>query len=62
VFFKLNDWLKAESDGSDFWLENPNEIGGGGFCEVNDDWLQGDESVSLLTNLFGKGGVGEMLF
>jgi hypothetical protein len=27
VFFKLNDWLEVESNGSDLWLEDPNKVG-----------------------------------
>jgi hypothetical protein len=62
VFFKLNDWLEIESDSSDLWLEDPNKVGGGGFCEVNDNWLWDDGSVSLLIDLFGKEGAGKTLF
>jgi hypothetical protein len=37
VFFKLNDGLEAEGGGSDLQLEDPNEVGGGGFSEVDND-------------------------
>jgi hypothetical protein len=36
VFFKLDDWLEAEGGGGDLWFEDPDEVGGGGFCEVDD--------------------------
>jgi hypothetical protein len=62
MFLKLNDGLKAESSGGDLWLEDLNKIGSGGFREVDDDWLQSDRSVCLLTDLFGKRGAGETLF
>jgi hypothetical protein len=39
VFFKLNDGLEVEGDGGDLWLEDPNEVGGGGLGKVNDNWL-----------------------
>jgi hypothetical protein len=62
VFLKLNNWLKIEGSGSDLWLENPDEVGGGCFHKVNDDQLWSDRSVSLLTNLFSEGEAKEMLF
>jgi hypothetical protein len=62
VFFKLNDRLEMEGGGSDLWLEDPNKVGGGGFREVNNYRLRGNWGVGLLTNLFGKGGAGKMLF
>jgi hypothetical protein len=62
VLFKLDNRFEAEGSGSDLWLEDPNEVGGGGFGEVDDDRLWGDGSVCLLTDSFGKGGAGEMLF
>jgi hypothetical protein len=62
VLFKLDDRLEAEGGGSDLRLEDPNEVGGGGFREVDDNRLRGDGSVYLLTDLFGKGGAGEALF
>jgi hypothetical protein len=37
VLFKLNDQLEVEGSGGDLQLEDPNEIGGSGFCEVNDN-------------------------
>jgi hypothetical protein len=62
VFFKHNDRLEAKGGGGDLRLEDPNEIGGGGFCEVNDNWLRDDGSICLLTDSFGKRGAGETLF
>jgi hypothetical protein len=62
VFLKLDDGLEAEGGGGDLWLEDPNEIGGGGLGEVDDNWLRGDGSVCLLTDSFGERGAGEMLF
>jgi hypothetical protein len=62
VFLKLDDWLKADHSGGDLWLKDPDKIGGSGFCEVNDDWLWGDGSVSLFTNSFSEGGAGKTLF
>jgi hypothetical protein len=62
VFFKLNNRLELESGGGDLRLENPDEVSGGGLGEVNDDRLQGDGSVGLLTDSFGEGGAGETLF
>jgi hypothetical protein len=37
VLFKLNNWLEAKGSGGDLRLEDPNEVGGGGFREVNDN-------------------------
>jgi hypothetical protein len=54
VFLKLNNWLEAEGGGSDLRLEDPDEVGGGGFSEVDDYRLRGDWSVGLLTDSFGK--------
>jgi hypothetical protein len=62
AFLKLDNGLKAEGSGSDLWLKDPDKVGGGGFGEVDDDWLWDNRSVRLLTDAFGKGGVGEMLF
>jgi hypothetical protein len=62
VFFKLDDRLEAEGSGGDLRLEDPNEVGGGGLGEVDDDRLRGDGGIGLLTNSFGKGGAGETLF
>jgi hypothetical protein len=62
VFLKLNDWLETEDNGSNLWLEDPNKVGSGGFCEVNDDQLWSDKGIGLLTNLFGERGTGEMFF
>jgi hypothetical protein len=62
VLLKLDNWLKTEGSGSDFWLKDPNKVGSGSFCEVDDDQLWGNGSVYLLTNLFGKGRAGKMLF
>jgi hypothetical protein len=39
VLLKLDDGLKAKGSGSDLWLKDPNEVGGGGFCEVDDNQL-----------------------
>jgi hypothetical protein len=62
VFLKLDDWLESEGGGGDLWLEDPDEVGGSGFCEVDDDRLRGDRGVRLLTDSFGEGGAGETLF
>jgi hypothetical protein len=62
VFFKLNDWLETEGSGSDLQLDDPNKIGGGGFCEVNDNQLWSDRGVGLLTNSFSKKEASETLF
>jgi hypothetical protein len=62
VFFKLNDGLEAEGSGNNLWLEDPNEVGGGGFCEVNDYRLWGNQGVGLLTNSFSKREAGKTLF
>jgi hypothetical protein len=62
VFFKLNDRLKTESSGGDLRLKDPDKVGGGGFREVNDNRLWNNRDVDLLTNSFGEGGAGEMLF
>jgi hypothetical protein len=62
MLLKLNDGLEAEGGGGDLQLEDPDEIGGGGFCEVDDNRLRGNGSVRLLTDSFGKGGAGETLF
>jgi hypothetical protein len=62
VFFKLNNRLEAKGGGGDLRLEDPDEVGGGGLGEVNNNRLRGDGSVGLLTDAFGEGGVGEMLF
>jgi hypothetical protein len=62
VFLKLDNGLKVEGGGSDLWLEDPNKIGGGGFCEVDDNQLQDNGSVGLLTNLFGERGASKTLF
>jgi hypothetical protein len=62
VFFKLNDRLKVEGGGGDLRLEDPDEIGGGGLGEVNNDRLRSNGSVGLLTDAFGKEGAGEVLF
>jgi hypothetical protein len=35
VFLKLDDRLEAEGGGSDLRLEDPNEVSGGGFGEVD---------------------------
>jgi hypothetical protein len=37
VFLKLDDRLEAEGGGNDLRFEDPNEVGGGGFCEVNNN-------------------------
>jgi hypothetical protein len=60
VFLKLNDGFETEGSGGDLWFEDPNEVGSGGFCEVDDDQLWSNRSVGLLTNLFGKRRVGKM--
>jgi hypothetical protein len=60
VFFKLNNQLEAESGGGDLWLEDPNKVGDGGFCKVNNDWLQSNGIIGLLTNLFGKRGASDV--
>jgi hypothetical protein len=39
VLLKLNDRLEAECSGCNLWLEDPNEVGGGGFGEVDDNRL-----------------------
>jgi hypothetical protein len=62
VFLKLNDWLEAEGGSGDLRLENPDEVGGSGFGEVDDDRLQGDRGIGLLTDTFGEGGADETLF
>jgi hypothetical protein len=62
VFLKLDDWLEAEDGGGDLWLEDPDEVGGGGLGEVDDDRLRGNRGVGLLTNSFGEGGAGKTLF
>jgi hypothetical protein len=62
VFLKLDDRLEAEGGGGDLRLEDPDEVGGGCFCEVDDNRLRGDGSVGLLTNTFSEGGAGETLF
>jgi hypothetical protein len=62
VFLELNNRLEAEDGGGDFWLEDPDEIGGGCFCEIDDNRLRGNWGVGLLTNAFGKGGMGKTLF
>jgi hypothetical protein len=62
VFFKLNDGLEAEGGGGDLWLEDPNEVGGSCFGEVNDNQLQDYGSIDLLTDSFGKREAGETLF
>jgi hypothetical protein len=62
VFLKLDDRLEAEGGGGDLQFEDPNEVGGSGFREVDDDRLRGNGSVGLLTNVFGKGEAGETLF
>jgi hypothetical protein len=62
VFLKLNDWLEAEGGGSDLQLEDPDEVGSGGFREVDNYRLRGNRGVGLLTDAFGKGGAGETLF
>jgi hypothetical protein len=62
VFFKLDDRLEAKGGSGDLRLEDPDEIGGGSFCEVDDNRLWGNGSVRLLTDLFGEGGAGETLF
>jgi hypothetical protein len=62
VFFKLDNWLEAEGGGGDLRLEDSDKVGGGCFCEVDDDQLWGDGSVGLLTYSFGEGGAGETLF
>jgi hypothetical protein len=62
VLFKLNDWLEAEGDGNDLRLKDPDKVGNGGFHEVDDNWLWSDRSIDLLTNLFGKKGVGKAFF
>jgi hypothetical protein len=59
VFLKLDDRLETEGGGGDLWLEDPNEVGGGCFREVDDNRLRGDRDVSLLTDSFGEGGAGE---
>jgi hypothetical protein len=62
VFLKLNDWLEAEGGGGDLRLEDPDEVGGGGLGEVDNDRLWGDRGVGLLTDAFSEGGAGETLF
>jgi hypothetical protein len=62
VLFKLDNWLEAKGGGGDLWLEDSNEISGGGLGEVDDDRLRSNGSVSLLTDSFGEGGTGEALF
>jgi hypothetical protein len=37
VFFKCNDWLEVKGSGSDLQLEDSDKVGGGAFCEVNDN-------------------------
>jgi hypothetical protein len=62
VFLKLNDGLEAEGSGGDLRLKDPNEVGGGCFCEADNNRLQGDRSVHLLTDSFSERGAGKMLF
>jgi hypothetical protein len=62
VLFKLDNRLEAEGCGGDLRLEDPDEIGGGGLGEVDDDRLWGNGSIGLLTDLFGEGGAGETFF
>jgi hypothetical protein len=62
VLFKLDDWLEAEGGSGDLWFEDPNEVGGGGLGEVNDNRLWGNGGISLLTDAFGEGGSSKMLF
>jgi hypothetical protein len=62
VFLKLDDWLEAKDGSSDLWLEDSNKVGGDGLSEVNNNQLQGNGSVRLFTDSFGKTEVGETLF
>jgi hypothetical protein len=62
VLLKLDDGLEAEGGGSDLRLEDPNEVGGGGFCKVDDDRLRGNWGVGLFTNMFGERGASKTLF
>jgi hypothetical protein len=62
VFLELDDRLEAKGGGGDLRLEDPDEVGGGCFREVNDNRLRGDRGVSLLTDSFGKGGASEAFF
>jgi hypothetical protein len=39
VFLKLDNRLEAEGGSGDLRLEDPDEVGGGGFCEVDNNWL-----------------------
>jgi hypothetical protein len=62
VLLKLDDRPEAKGSGGDLRLEDPDEISGGGFREVNDNRLRSDGGVRLLTDLFGERRVGETLF
>jgi hypothetical protein len=62
VFFKLDDRLETEGGGGDLQLEDPNEVGGGSLCEVDNNWLRSNGSVRLLTDSFGERGAGETFF
>jgi hypothetical protein len=62
VFLKLDDWFEAEGSGGDLRLEDPDEVSGSGFGEVDDNWLRGNGSVCLLTDSFGKRRAGKTLF
>jgi hypothetical protein len=62
VFLKLDDGLEVEGGGGDLRLEDPDEVGSGGFREVDNYRLWGNWGISLLTDTFGEGGAGETLF
>jgi hypothetical protein len=58
VFLKFDDWLKAEGGGSDLQLEDSDKVSGGRLCKVDNNWLQNNGSVGLLTNLFSERRIG----
>jgi hypothetical protein len=62
VFLKLDNGREAEGGSSDLQLEDSNEVSGGGFCEVDNNRLRGNEGIRLLTDSFSEGGTGETLF
>jgi hypothetical protein len=62
VFLEFDDRLEAEGSCGNLWFEDPNEVGGGGLGEVNDDRLRGNRGVGLLTDAFGERGAGKTLF
>jgi hypothetical protein len=62
VFLKLDNGLEAKGSGGDLRPEDTNEVSSGGFCEVDDDWLWSNRSISLLTDLFSERGANKALF